>query len=190
MKAMIETEHLKPDLVTWDPVDFSLPRKPSAVAVIIFDNESEDPNILFIRRSTRLGSHRGQIGFPGGRLELGDENPRATALREAAEEVNLRPEEVNVLGATDPVLALDGSLVYPIIGYTKSACQNLQARPTEVSEIHLVPIRFLTSEKQHKFEFNLFGCWRRSFLYDCGSISVWGLSAEILAKANLRVKFF
>jgi coenzyme A diphosphatase NUDT7 len=187
MTKSIATEHLKPDLKNWDPVYFSLVRKPSAVAVIIFDADSDNPQVLFIRRSTRLGSHRGQIGFPGGRLEAGDRNPRETALREAAEEVGLRPELVTVLGGVDPIPALDGSLVYPIIGITEATRNGLQMNLSEVSDIYMVPLKFLASENQRKFEFNLFGCWRRSFLYDCGAISVWGLSAEILAKADLKL---
>lgn len=187
MSNVIKTEHLKPDLSTWDPVYFSVPRKPSAVAVIIFAGESADPSVLFIRRSTRLSSHKGQIGFPGGRMESGDKNPRHTALREAAEEVGLQPELVTILGAVDPIPSLDGSLVYPIIGITDASRHDLQASPAEVSDIYMIPIKYLISENRKKFEFNLFGCWRRSFLYDCGTMSVWGLSAEILARADLRL---
>jgi 8-oxo-dGTP pyrophosphatase MutT (NUDIX family) len=187
MANVIKTEHLKLDLPAWDPVYFSLPRKPSAVAVIIFNADSSEPNVLFIRRSTRLGSHRGQIGFPGGRLEAGDENPRDTALREAAEEIGLSPEDVTVLGAVDPIPSLDGSLVYPIIGYTEASAKELKMSPNEVSDIYMVPVKLLVSENRRKFAFNLFGCWRRSFLYDCGAISIWGLSAEILSKADLQL---
>jgi 8-oxo-dGTP pyrophosphatase MutT (NUDIX family) len=187
MSSILKTEHLKPDLPSWDPVYYSVPRKPSAVAVIIFESDSPEPSVLFIRRSTRLGSHRGQVGFPGGRMEAGDKNPRDTALREAAEEVGLRPEFVNVLGATDPLPALDGSLVYPIIATTEASRDDLQLSPSEVADIYMVPIRLVISENRQKFEFNLFGCWRRSFLYNCGTMSVWGLSAEILAKADLRL---
>jgi 8-oxo-dGTP pyrophosphatase MutT (NUDIX family) len=176
---------LKPDPSAWDPVYFSVTRKPSAVAVIIFDSDPESPKILLIRRSTRLSSHKGQIGFPGGRLEGGDVSPRDTALRETFEEIGLDPVKVKVLGAVDPVPALDGSLVYPIIATSSVSPEDLTPNPAEVSEIFLIPVEYLIVGNRKKFSFNLFGCWRHSFLYDCGAISVWGLSAEILAKAEM-----
>ena len=174
-----------PDPVAWDPVYFSVPRKPSAVAVIVFDVGQGQPKVLLIRRSTRLSSHKGQIGFPGGRLEAGDVSPRDTALRETFEEVGLDPGRVRVIGGVDPVPALDGSLVYPIIATTDVAVDDLIANPAEVSEVFLVPAELLMAGNRQKFKFNLFGCWRHSFLYNCGAISVWGLSAEILAKVEM-----
>jgi 8-oxo-dGTP pyrophosphatase MutT (NUDIX family) len=177
---------IKPDLQAWDPVYFSLPRKPSAVAVILFDDGQSDVSVLFIRRSTRLTSHRGQIGFPGGRLEAGDASPRDTALRETFEEIGLNPSKVEVLGRGDPTPALDGSLVHPIVVRTSASINELTINPGEVSEVFLVPLDMLFSTRKKKFKFNLFGCWRASFLYDCGSILVWGLSAEILAKLGIE----
>lgn len=186
MTKQFKMTQLKPDLKEWDPVYYSTARKPSAVAVILFYDQELEPNILLIRRSTRLSSHRGQIGFPGGRLEASDRCPRDTALRETSEEVGLDPAKVKVLGGVDPILALDGSLVYPIVATTESSLEELVLNPAEVSGIYMVPISRLTAENRKKFAFNLFGCWRRSFLYDCGTMSVWGLSAEILAKADLQ----
>ena len=187
MKNQFKIVQLKPDLIEWDPVYYSVQRKPSAVALLIFSNCDQEPHVLLIRRSTRLSSHKGQIGFPGGRLELGDSRPRDTALRETAEEVGLDPALVSVLGGLDPIPALDGSLVYPIIGTTSASVDDLRINPIEVDAIFLIPLSCFTSQNLKKFGFNLFGCWRRSFLYDCGSMSVWGLSAEILAKADLQI---
>lgn len=186
MASEVFMDKVKPDPVTWDPVYFSVARKPSAVAVIIFNEDQANPKILLIRRSTRLSSHKGQIGFPGGRLEAGDVSPRDTALRETFEEVGLDPARVRVIGGVDPVPSLDGSLVYPIIGTTDVAVDDLIANPAEVSEVFLVPAELLMVNHRQKFKFNLFGCWRHSFLYDCGTLSVWGLSAEILSKVELR----
>lgn len=188
MTTQIKIDQLKPDLTAWDPVYYSLSRKPSAVAVILFDQMDDEPHVLLIRRSTRLSSHKGQIGFPGGRLEAGDSSPRETALRETAEEVGLDPALVKILGGVDPIPALDGSLVYPIVGITQASIESLKINPAEVAGVFLVPLSSLSSQNRKRFGFNLFGCWRRSFLYDCGTISVWGLSAEILSKADLRVE--
>ena len=186
MPPRVDTEHLRPDPESWDPVYFLAPRKPSAVAGIIFVSDLDGPHVLLTRRSTRLTSHKGQIGFPGGRLEAGDQRPRDTALREAAEEVGLDPARVKVIGGVDPIPALDGSLVYPVVGVTDAVIEDLTINPAEVAGIYMIPLEKLMKGNRKRFSFNLFGCWRHSFLYDCGAISVWGLSAEILAKADLR----
>ena len=55
--------------------------------------------MLFTQRTTHLRSHSGQVSFPGGRAEPGDASAEFTALREAEEEIGLRPDSVEVLGA-------------------------------------------------------------------------------------------
>ena len=54
-------------------------------------------SVLFTQRTTHLRSHSGQVAFPGGRAEPGDASAEFTALREAEEEIGLRPESVEVL---------------------------------------------------------------------------------------------
>lgn len=186
MNAELIFEQLNADPKAWDPIYFALPRKPSAVAVILFDRDTSSPKVLLIRRSTKLRSHKGQIGFPGGRIEQGDQTPSDTALREAFEEVGINRESTKILGSVEPIPAIDGSLVYPVLVEASCSAHDLQINSAEVDAVHLIPIEFLTVDKRKKFTFNLFGCWRHSFLYDCGSISIWGLSAEILARFSFK----
>src|SRR5438874_13230359 len=61
----------------------------------------EGLHVLFTERSKELRSHAGQISFPGGSVDLTDADVRAAALREAREEVGLREEHVEVIGALD-----------------------------------------------------------------------------------------
>jgi len=186
MNSELKFDCSNPDPKDWDPIYFAMPRKPSAVAVVVFGRETSSPKVLLIRRSTKLRSHRGQIGFPGGRIEHGDQSPQDTALREAFEEVGLDRQLVKVLGGIEPIPAIDGSLVYPVIAETNCSIEDLKVNPTEVESLHLIPLEKLTAGNRRKFLFNLFGCWRHSFLYDCGPLSIWGLSAEILARVNFQ----
>ena len=186
MKPDLSFNRLSPDPKLWDPVYYSITRKPSAVAVLIFEGIAQSPQVLLIRRSTKLRSHKGQIGFPGGRLEAGDESPRQTALREASEEIGIDSASVKIVGSIDPIPAIDGSLVYPVVGVTSSDIRDLKINNAEVDGIHMIPVEHLMANNRQKFRFNLFGCWRHSFFYDCGTVSIWGLSAEILAKLNLE----
>ena len=182
----INLNDLKPVPDAWDPVFFSIRRKPSAVLVLFVETKaptnSVSTEMLFIRRSTRVGSHRGQVGFPGGRLEVGDLNPGFTALRETQEELGLEPATIQLLGMLPSVPALDGSLVFPVCGVIAAADCRLTPSPIEVQDVLRTPADKILISNRQKFSFNMFGCWRDSFLYDCDTFKVWGLSAEILAK--------
>lgn len=183
----IQQNLLAPAPIVWDPVFYIDPRKPSAVLLLFVEPESasrEPSSLVMIRRSTRVGSHRGQIGFPGGRLENGDRSPVDTALREANEELGVEPDKVSIRGGLRPLPALDGSFVFPIVGLISQRDCILKPDPVEVQSVHQVNWPLIGRGNLRKFSFNMFGCWRDSFLYDCGAISIWGLSAEILAQGD------
>jgi 8-oxo-dGTP pyrophosphatase MutT (NUDIX family) len=72
--------------------------------------------ILFTRRTDTLEHHRGQISFPGGSRDGGDESLLATALRETEEELGIVPADVRVLGALPPLSTTTGFFVEPFVG--------------------------------------------------------------------------
>lgn len=108
-----------------------MPADPRAAAVLILfgvlddlpsDHRaravSRDLDVLLLSRATTLRSHPGQVAFPGGRLDPGDDGPIGAALREAREETGLDPAGVDVLGTLDPVpLEYSGHLVTPVLGW-------------------------------------------------------------------------
>lgn len=88
---------------------------PAAVLVPMYQDGGRW-HVLFTRRTESVDSHRGQVSFPGGRIESDDAGPEAAALRETQEEIGLSPERVELLGTLDPLLTVTQFLVTPVVG--------------------------------------------------------------------------
>lgn len=88
---------------------------PAAVLVPLYQ-DADRWHVLFTRRTESVDSHRGQVSFPGGRIEADDAGPEGAALREAQEEIGLSPDAVEVLGTLDSLLTVTQFLVTPVVG--------------------------------------------------------------------------
>lgn len=121
--------------------------RPAAVLVPVIARP-EGPSVLLTRRSDKLNSHSGQIAFPGGRLDPGETAVQA-ALREADEEVAMRPSAVEVLGLADTYETGTGFRITPVIGWLDRP-PVLKASADEVAEIFEVPWTFLMNVANHR----------------------------------------
>lgn len=114
----------------------------AAVLMPIFELDDE-LHVVYIRRSDHVESHRGQVAFPGGRVDPTDKSLLHTALREAQEEVGIDPASVDVLGAIEGSVARTSEIhVTPFIGVIPAAA-GLRADPKEVAAIFFVPMNAL-----------------------------------------------
>ncbi len=108
--------------------------KPSAVLILFADGPG-GPDLLFIQRSQELRLHAGQPAFPGGSIDAG-EGPVAAALREAAEEVGVDPDGVDVVGMLPEVyIERTGFRVVPVLGWWR---QPSVVAPVDVGEVAAV----------------------------------------------------
>jgi len=73
-------------------------------------------HVLFTLRTQTVDAHRGQVSFPGGRIEPGDLGPEQAALREAEEEIGIRRQDVRLLGRLDTLLTVTQFRVDPVVG--------------------------------------------------------------------------
>jgi 8-oxo-dGTP pyrophosphatase MutT (NUDIX family) len=108
--------------------------KPSAVLILFADGPA-GPDLLFIQRSQELRLHAGQPAFPGGSIDAG-EGPVEAALREAAEEVGVDPEGVEVVGTLPEVyIPRTGFRVVPVLGWWR---QPSAVAPVDAGEVAAV----------------------------------------------------
>src|SRR5215468_1548325 len=119
------------------------PIRPAAVLVPIVDYP--EPAVLLTQRAQHLPDHAGQVSFPGGKIEGGDADPRASALREAEEEIGLGGRNVEPLGYLDLYMTTLGYRIVPVIARVKPGFA-LKLNPSEVDATFEVPLDFLMNQ--------------------------------------------
>lgn len=114
---------------------------PAAVLVPLY-RQDDAWHVLFTRRTDLVDVHRGQVSFPGGRIEPGDAGPEQAALREAEEELGLAPDQVSLLGRLDTLLTITRFRVEPVVGVLRWPAA-LRPNPQEVARAFGVPLAWL-----------------------------------------------
>lgn len=159
------------------------PLVPAAVLVPVIESAA-GLRVLLTRRTAHLQAHAGQISFPGGRLEEGDADAAACALREAHEEIGLGPERVEVIGRLDTYLIRTGFEVTPVVGLVASPGE-LRPDPFEVDEIFDVPLDFLIDPRNRERRArDVDGARREFWAIPYGSYFIWGATAGMLVNLS------
>jgi len=151
----------------------------AAVLVPIFEHDGV-AHVLLTRRRADLRRHAGQVSFPGGRVDAGEE-PLQAALREAHEEVGLDPERVEVLGRLDDTLVLvTGFRLTPWVGAVPYPYP-YRPHPDEVDSILYVPIPALSRPGVHRtVERVSLGLRYDVHFYELPAVTIWGATARVL----------
>ncbi len=101
--------------------------------------EGDDLGLVLTVRTHRVEHHKGEISFPGGGRDPEDATLLETALREAHEELGIRPEDVSALGQIDDIQTMSGFQVRPYVGLVPRAYP-FRANPREVAEVLQIQI--------------------------------------------------
>jgi 8-oxo-dGTP pyrophosphatase MutT (NUDIX family) len=159
--------------------------RPAAVLVLVIPDADGEARIVLTERTTGGRHHSGEISFPGGRAEPEDADLVATALREAAEEIGLRPTEagLRVVGTLEPFwIPVSNYLVTPVVAVA-SARPSLVAAPDEVARIFEVPLdAFLRGAPIEIVERTIDDWTIRYGAYAVEGLLVWGATARILGQ--------
>lgn len=141
-----------------------------------------EPCLVLTRRTDSVDSHRGQISFPGGSQDPG-EDAIAAALREGWEELGIIPERLEVIGALSPLyIPPSGFCVYPTVALA-AARPDFIPNPAEVAEVIEAPLALLLAPDTRREElWEIRGATVRVPFYAVGPHKVWGATAMVLCE--------
>ena len=156
--------------------------KPAAVLVPV-QERSDGDYLILTQRAEMLNSHRGQVAFPGGRIDPRDSGPLAAALRESHEEIGIEPGHVRVLGQLDQVTAASNFLVTPFVGLIPNPYE-FRLNHAETAAVFAVPISALLEPGCFNAEPRPFGSPRRDPIYHFyyEGWDIWGATARIITQ--------
>jgi 8-oxo-dGTP pyrophosphatase MutT (NUDIX family) len=161
------------------------PIRPAAVLVPIVDHP--EPTVLLTQRAQHLPDHPGQVSFPGGKIDKGDVDPRASALRETEEEIGLDRTHIEPLGYLDLYMTTLGYRIVPVIARVKPGF-SLKLNVSEVDATFEVPLAFLMDQnnvQRHSREWQ--GMTRHYYAFTFGERYIWGVTAGILRNLHERI---
>lgn len=153
--------------------------KASAVLIALFQGEN-GVEVVLTRRSQQLTNHKGEISFPGGRIDK-HETAVETALREAYEEINLSPDRIEVVGQLDATSTLvSNSHIVPVVARLRDK-PSLKVRNAEVDRVFSISLNELTRSDTYSQEF-----WGAPSSEHClhffhlDDETVWGVTGRML----------
>ncbi len=156
----------------------------TAAAVLVpLVNRPDGVRVLLTQRTAHLNDHPSQVSFPGGRVDAGDADRIATALREAEEEVGLAPSRVTVLGHLPDYDIPSGFRVTPVVGWIEPPLDlaTLTLDPFEVAAAFEVPLaELLDPARVHRREFQFNGRHRHYVAIPYEGRYIWGATAGML----------
>lgn len=173
-----------PDLLT--DKDFA-DRNPRPAAVLIPVTDRPEPGAILTQRPLDMRKHPGQVAFPGGKLDAGEDAVEA-ALREAHEELALHPSHVRVIGATDRYHTGTGFDVTPVLGVIPPDLP-LVPNPGEVESWFEVPLSVLFDRSNYTENRAMWkGAERRYYEMHWEGYRIWGVTAAIIFNLSRRLE--
>ena len=158
--------------------------KPAAVLIPVVDRSA--PTVILTQRTADLPSHAGQIAFPGGKID-GEETPAGAALREAEEEIGLKPALVEPLGYLDLYLTFSGFRILPTVARIAPDFE-LTPNRSEVADIFEVPLDYLMRPENYQRKSRDWnGIIRHYYEIPYSNRHIWGVTAGILRNLYERI---
>jgi 8-oxo-dGTP pyrophosphatase MutT (NUDIX family) len=175
-----------------DALEF-LDGPPVPAAVLVPFVMGAAPGVLLTKRTAHLNKHAGQVSFPGGRIDPGDVDATAAALREAREEIGLDPARVEVVGQLSDYVTGTGYRITPVIGLLSPGVGldglGLAASPDEVDLIFELPLAVILDPLAPVLKRRVWrGRERAYWEWPHPEHHIWGATAAILVQLARRLR--
>jgi len=159
-----------------------------AAAVLIAITDRPEPGVILTVRREHMRTHAGQIAFPGGRIDPG-EDAVAAAIREAHEEVLVPPQLVEVVGAIEPYRTVTGYVVTPVLGVLPPDIA-LEPHEHEVADLFEAPLGYLLDPSNQRLRSALFqGRTRHYYEIVWNDRRIWGATAAMIVNLSRRLQW-
>lgn len=147
----------------------------------------DDGRLILTKRAATMRHHPGQIALPGGKVDPGDADAVAAALRESHEEVGLDPAQVQVLGTLPAHRSVTGFAITPVLGVIRGPFRPIP-EPGEVAEAFWLPFDHVADPARYRVEGRHWrGQWRSYNAAPFGPYYLWGATARILLSLARRL---
>src|SRR5438309_3297644 len=157
-------------------------------AVLIAVTDRPQPGLILTVRREHLRTHAGQIAFPGGRIDSG-EDAVAAALREAHEEVFLPADAVEVIGAIEPYRTVTGYVITPVLGVIPPDLA-LEPQEHEVADWFEAPLAYVLDPANQRLVSALFaGQTRHYYEIMWNDRRIWGATAAMIVNLSRRLQW-
>lgn len=155
----------------------------AAAVLVPLYRDDEDWKIVFVKRTWKVSTHKGQVSFPGGARDIIDADLKATALRESWEEIGLKPEHAETIGELDDEFTTTSNYIMtPFVGIMPWPYEFTLNR-FEVEKIVTVPLTVLLDpSNMSEATETLDGNSILSYSYRYQGEVIWGATARILYK--------
>ena len=151
----------------------------AAVLIPVVDDGAE-ARVIFTKRTATLRKHSGQVAFPGGAVDDGDEDVETAAMREAEEEISLDRRFVEPVGRLPHYKALSGFSITPVLAVVRPGFA-LVPNPAEVETVFDVPLSFLMDPRNHAQGSGIWlGGERHYYRMPYRGHDIWGITAGIV----------
>lgn len=153
----------------------------AGVLVLLYPREDR-LHLVLTKRTDKVDFHKGQISFPGGRLETGEDLEQA-AIREAQEELDVDPGSVRILGKLTPLFIPPSNYtIYPVVALTENR-PYFQPSPLEVAEVLEIPLEHLLDPVNVRREiWSIRDAEVEVPYFSFGYHKIWGATAMVLAE--------
>ena len=188
LRAALANEDEGATMLAGDHDDLASLAEVAPAAVLVPVTDRAEPGVILTERASGLRRHAGQIAFPGGRIDPG-EDAVAAALREAEEEIAIPRGRVEVVGVADPYRTVTAYEVTPVVGVIPP---DLPLRPSEaeVASVFEAPLAFLLDHANHRRasrDWN--GRERHYYEIIWSDRRIWGATAAMIVNLARRLRW-